>query len=333
MPFVTVLMAVFDPPVPMLEKAVHSVLAQTYADFEFLIVDDGSRTAAAEEYLSRVQPADRRLRVLRETHRGLTRSLNLGLALSRGAWIARHDADDWSEPDRLQRQVAFLAAHPGVSLCGSNAWTHQQDGRPLWRTNLPQTHSEIRRALPARNPFVHGATIFSRREALRAGAYREEFRCSQDYDLFWRLAEAGEAANLGQALYHYRYTAGSISAERAREQAIAHRAAQRLGAKRAVNAPCDRRCRIQDTADEVEQAFVLAGQELHATSSSAFRSQLKQADHLVLAGHYRRALRAYSSLIASRPGSILGWAKLGRLGAFVALPALRLPVLRRICFR
>jgi tetratricopeptide (TPR) repeat protein len=313
-PPVTVLMAVYDPPLAMLEQAMDSILGQTFADFEFLIVDDRSRDPVVRGFLAQRAKSDPRIRVAEEPHRGLTASLNRGLALARGLWIARQDADDWSEPERLARQVEFFRAHPETTVLGTNAWTHQQDGRPLWRLRLPAQHRDILRRLPRGNPFVHGSVMFPRAAAVAAGGYREEFRCSQDYDFLWRLAERGRAANLIDALYHYRYASGSVSASRAGEQAQAHRAIQRLGA-----------ARLQGEREDAAGALAEAG---IATTPESLDALLKQADHLMLAGDYRRAGAAYSKLLAAHPEKFLAWAKLARLGIFRTFPWLR-----EACFR
>jgi hypothetical protein len=153
--------------------------------------------------------------------------------------------------------------------------------------------------------------MFPRGAAVAAGGYRQEFRCSQDYDFLWRLAERGVAANLEEPLYHYRYTSGSVSAGRAEEQAQAHRAIQQLGA-----------ARRRGEQENVAQALAAAGR-LHGS-----RSLLKQADHLMLAGDYRRAWTAYRQLLGSHPESLLAWAKVARLGVFRIFPPLR-----EACFR
>jgi glycosyltransferase involved in cell wall biosynthesis len=310
---VTVLMAVYDTPVGMLGQAVDSILNQTFADFEFLIVDDGSRDQVVRSFLVERAKGDSRIRIAWEPHRGLTASLNRGLSLATGRFVARQDADDWSGPSRLEQQLAWFRGHPETAVLGTNAWTHQQDGTPLWQLHLPETHAGILAAFPLGNPFVHGSVMFSRAQAAAAGGYREEFRCSQDYDFFWRLAERGSAGNLSEALYHYRYTSASVSAERAGEQAHAHRAIRRLGEAR-------RRGDIED----VERALAEAGEE----SAEAWRSRLKQADHRMLAGDYRGAWTAYSGLLESHPVNPLAWAKLARLGVFRVFPKLR-----EACFR
>lgn len=313
-PAVTVLMAVYDPPLEMLERAVESILGQTFSDFEFLIIDDGSRNSVVRGCLAQRARCDPRIRIAEEPHRGLTASLNRGLDLARGAWIARQDADDWSELARLELQVEYFQAHPETAVLGTNAWTHQQDGRPLWRLHLPTEHAGILRRLARGNPFVHGSVMFPKAAAVAAGGYREEFRCSQDYDFLWRLAECGGAANLAAALYHYRYSSGSVSASRAAEQASAHRAIQRLGAARRRGEP----------EDVVNARADAQG----ASAPGALDALLKQADHLMLAGDYRQAWTVYSKLLRSHPENPRAWAKLARLGVFRMIPRLR-----EACFR
>lgn len=305
---VTVLMAVYDSPLGMLDEAIDSILAQTFRDFEFLIVDDGSQDEDVRAHLKWRAQRDSRVVIAWEPHRGLTASLNRGLALAGGTYIARQDADDWSSQDRLERQLAHFAAHPEDAVCGSNAWTHQQDGRSLWRTNLPLTHAQLLAAFPRGNPFVHGSVMFKRAEALAAGGYRETFRCSQDYDFFWRLAERHGAANLPEPLYHYRYTSGSISAGRAIEQLRAHHAICKLAEAR-------------QRGDEENAPAAL--EAANGTKVSLFGALLKQADHLMLAGDYRKAARSYFDLLAEHPQSPIAWAKVARLGVFRTMPFLR----------
>ena len=310
-PAVTVLMAVYDPPLEMLDQALESILSQSFADFEFLIVDDGSQDPVVPNFLAQRAKCDRRIRIAAEPHRGLTASLNRGLALARGTWIARQDADDWSERVRLERQMEYVGTHPDTAVLGTGAWTHQQDGRPLWPLRLPTAHADILARLPRGNPFVHGSVMFSRAVAVAAGGYREEFQCSQDYDFLWRLAERGDAANLAEPLYHYRYTSGSVSASSAAEQARAHRAIQRLAL-----------ARQNGEREDISRALA------EAENARPVGALLKQADHLMLAGDYRQAWTAYSKLLRSHPQNPLAWTKLARLGVFSAFPRLR-----EACFR
>lgn len=312
---ITVLMAVRDTPPEMLRQAIESIRGQTLREFEFLILDDGSERPETCTELERQAAADSRVRLERGPPRGLTTTLNRGLALAAGAWIARQDADDWSEPDRLQRQAAFLDAHPQMVLCGSNALTHRNDGCPLWATRLPEGPAAIHEALWKGNPFVHGSTLFRACLARGLGGYREEFPSAQDYDFFWRLSDAGGAANLPEPLYHYRYNAGAVSARRAAEQARAHRAAQILSAARRAG-----------TVEDVARALAQAGSELEEAGPLPIR--LKQIDHRLLAGDFGAAGRSYAELLTAHPASRLAWGKLLRWAVFTAVPPAR-----EWCFR
>jgi glycosyltransferase involved in cell wall biosynthesis len=310
---VTVLMTVYDEPAGMLKTAIDSILAQTFADFELLILDDGSRSLETRAALERSARKDHRICLRWEPHRGLPRTANLGLKLAQGELIARQDADDWSEPARLERQVAFFDRHPEIGLCGSDGWTHQQNGEPLWKYTLPHSRAEILEALWQRNPFTHGSTMFRREAALAIGGYQEEFPCGADYDFCWRLAEQWGGVNLPEPLYHYRYRGGSVTAGRAAEQSRAHRATLRLAASRE-----------RGEKEDVAAALDRAGEDL----GGDFRSALKQADHLMLAGKYSSAWRHYVRLARARPASALAWGKIARWAAFVALPPAR-----EACFR
>jgi glycosyltransferase involved in cell wall biosynthesis len=311
---VTVLMAVYDPPPAMLDRAVESVLAQTFGDFEFLILDDGSRDEAVRAGLDSWASRDRRVRLYHEPHRGVPAACNRGLSMARGDLIARHDADDWSEPERLAQQACFLVRHPEVTLVSTDTESHSADGELLWRLRLPHASDELARALRKGNPFVHGSTMFRRRMALAIGGYREAFPCSSDYDFLWRLTEAGRAVNLDQVLYHYRYTGGSISARKAAGQVLVHRATQMLAAARRTG-----------EIEDVQAALAAASVE---TSSKAFRALLKQADHVMLAGDFSGAQRAYFEVLRSHSFSGLAWAKIFRLAVFWAIPPAR-----EACFR
>jgi glycosyltransferase involved in cell wall biosynthesis len=308
---VTVLMTVYDPPPAMLHQAVGSVLAQTFQNFELLILDDGSKDEKVWAQLDSWASKDARVRLYHEPHRGVSRTSNRGLALARGEYIARHDADDWSEPGRLFLQASFLREHPEVALVSADTYAHSADGNPLWRLRLPHTSDELAQALWKGNPFVHGSTMFRREAALAVGGYREEFPVSEDYDFLWRLTEAGGAVSLHEVLYHYRFTTGSISARRAADQARVHRAAQTLGARRR-----------RGEAEDISAALA------EASERSSFRGLLKQADHVMLAGDFSGAGRAYLRLLQSHPLNGLAWAKLFRLAVFAAIPPAR-----EVCFR
>jgi glycosyltransferase involved in cell wall biosynthesis len=191
-----------------LAEAIDSILHQTFADFEFIIIDDGS-TDHTDDILAR--SSDRRLRIFRQSNVGLTRSLNRGLGLARGEYLARMDADDVAHPGRFEAQVGFLETHPNVVAVGTGyrqadlTRGHARDVVP------PLDNASIRRAMIAGNPLCH-PSVMMRKAALDAvGGYDESFRYSQDYELWSRLAQVGQLANLPDILLTRRYHEHSVS--------------------------------------------------------------------------------------------------------------------------
>ena len=153
-PRVTVLMAMYNA-AAHLQAAIESVRAQTFADFEFLIVDDGSTddSAAIAEGCG-----DKRIRVIRNAqNRGQTACLNQGLAEARGEWVARQDADDLSAPERLAQQLAHMKAQPETALLGTGAWQIDGDGRTLGQVHVPTEPWAIRWQNLFDNSFLHSA--------------------------------------------------------------------------------------------------------------------------------------------------------------------------------
>ncbi len=129
MAVISVVMPVYNTPVPYLKEAVGSILGQTFRDFELIIVDDGSENET-EEYLRTL--SDPRIRLIRnETNRGITRSLNIGFAAARGKYIARMDGDDISFPERFEKQFAFMESHPDVFVCGADSVNLGDEPRPV----------------------------------------------------------------------------------------------------------------------------------------------------------------------------------------------------------
>jgi len=191
-----------------LRASVESILAQTFADFEFLIVDDGSRddsVAIVESY------RDARIRLVRnERNKGQTPCLNQGLALARGVWVARQDADDISLPRRLERQMERLRREEKLALLGCQAWLLDDDGKFTGLLDVALGPESIEWAGLWENPFIHTAAIFRRAAVAQLGGYDESFRICQDYALWMRLAEAHPVANLPERLTVYRHAAQSL---------------------------------------------------------------------------------------------------------------------------
>lgn len=193
-----------------LEASVRSILTQTLRDFELIVVDDGS-TDGTPEVVSALRREDARIVTVRQENHGLAASLNRGIELARGAYIARQDADDVSLPDRFERQAAFLDAHPSIAAVGSSADVIDRDGTVVGRLNALSGSQTVRRGLRTlRSTPIHGSMMMRKGAVLGAGGYREAFRAGQDYDLWLRLTSAGEIDNLPDVLYQWRLDRESV---------------------------------------------------------------------------------------------------------------------------
>lgn len=192
-----------------LREAVDSILNQTYSDFEFIIIDDGST-----DHTSKILNAydDHRIKILSQNNMGLTKSLNRGLRGAKGIYIARMDADDVSHPERLKHQVEFMDNHSNCVVLGTQAVVMREDGGKIYESRLPLDDRTLRGGLPMKCPFYHGSVMFRRDEAIHCGGYPEKvFHYLEDI-IFWnRIARQGEFINLPATFYFYRNVPGSIN--------------------------------------------------------------------------------------------------------------------------
>jgi len=221
MPSVTVLMTVLNGG-RYLRSAIESILAQTYHDFEFLIIDDGSVDESREIAASY---KDSRIRIVEnELNLGLTVSLNLGLRLARGDLVARQDADDLSNHDRLEQQVRTLRTHPNVALVGTQGRVIDEDGKVIDVVNRCCEQVSIRWYHLFDNPFIHSSVMF-RREivAKNCGGYDESYVFAQDYALWSRVLHEYGVMNLPDRLIDYRSHARSLTGATLGGLALHHR--------------------------------------------------------------------------------------------------------------
>jgi len=231
-PKVTVLMSVYNGE-GYLREAIDSVLSQTYSDFEFLIIDDGSTDGSVDIIRSYLDP---RIRLIEnEKNIGLTRSLNKGLKLSRGEYIARMDGDDIALPERLEKQVHFLNEHVNVGLVGGSDITINGVGDEIgFRKKLTNNGALKQGLLAGDNQFCHPSSMFRKECIEKVGPYREEFKMAQDYDLWLRIAEEFELANIEEALCKHRIIPDSISTSKQSQQEAYHRLAHSLALQRRI---------------------------------------------------------------------------------------------------
>jgi glycosyltransferase involved in cell wall biosynthesis len=207
-PRISVVLAVYNGE-RYLKEAIESILGQTFANFEFLIIDDGS-TDRTREIIRSYQDPRIRL-VVNETNEGLTRTLNRGLRLARGEFIARQDADDISEQERFEKQVAFMDANPEVALLGTQCIVVDTEGKCLWNSRMPQTWTEIRWSMLFCNPFSHSSVMLRRGLLPAIGLYNEEYRYSQDYEFWSRIMRRHPVEILPDRLIRYRHHPQSMT--------------------------------------------------------------------------------------------------------------------------
>jgi glycosyltransferase involved in cell wall biosynthesis len=210
MPRITILMPVRNSATTLC-KAVESVLHQTQKHFEFLIIDDAS-TDETVNILKRY--CDPRIILLRnETNLGVAMTLNRGIESARGSYIARMDADDICEPDRLERQMAFMEKYPGLGLTGSFV-RRLGDGLD-YVLRFPRGSECLRSYVLLGNPLAHPTVIFRRDELNRHGfRYNSSCRAAQDYELWSRCLRVMDADNLDAPLVHWRANARSVTSAR-----------------------------------------------------------------------------------------------------------------------
>jgi glycosyltransferase involved in cell wall biosynthesis len=216
-PSVSVLMPVYNSE-RYVAQAVESILAQTFTDFEFLIVDDGS-TDASRTILESYAARDARIQLVSRPNTGCLVALNEMLGRARGDLIARMDADDVAFPERFERQVAYLYEHPACVLVGSRVLIIDPDGDEITVMGNALGHEEIVDALLAnQGQMVYHPAVMFRREAVMAlGGYDVRMIEAEDLHLFLRLADVGEIVNLPEPLLKYREhlkKAGRARAER-----------------------------------------------------------------------------------------------------------------------
>lgn len=210
-PLISVVMPVYNAE-RYLREAVDSILAQSLADFELIAVDDGSKDGS-KVILDDYARTDGRVHVVSRPNTGIVGALNDGLAVARGEFIARMDGDDWVTPDRFEKQVAFLRAHPDHVCVGSYFNYMDADGA-LLKWNPRDIDPQAIEAALLRGDggsLIHPVVMFRRAALAQTGAYRAEAQWVEDLDLYLRLARVGKLSNIPEVLLHYRYHTQSVN--------------------------------------------------------------------------------------------------------------------------
>lgn len=209
MPKITVLMSAYNAETYIAE-AIESVLNQTFTDFEFLIINDGS-TDETEKTITCYK--DNRIRYYSQENTGVSKALNIGLNMAEGKYIAKLDADDVCYPTRFQEQYDFMENNPDYVVCGSYADVIDENGNYIYTFNkIASLNDDIQKEMIYKNSIIHSSSFYLRTAALSVGGYYEPIRqYFEDYMFFSKLITIGKAFNFKKALIKYRVTPGSIS--------------------------------------------------------------------------------------------------------------------------
>lgn len=205
-PLVSVVLPVYNGE-KYLAEAIDSILAQTFGDFELIMIDDGS-TDRSRGILREYEKKDARVRVIVRENRGLATTLNDSIDIARGTWIARMDQDDIALPVRFERQLAWLGK-TGADICGS--WVRRFGSADKRVVRLRQSDEAIKTELLFCSPLAH-PTVMMRADLVRGLRYDSAWEKAEDYDLWERAAEAGwKMTNVPEVLLMYRQHEAQIS--------------------------------------------------------------------------------------------------------------------------
>ncbi|MCM8824400.1 MAG: glycosyltransferase [Candidatus Omnitrophica bacterium] len=193
MPKVSVIMAAYNEE-KNISKAIESILSQTFENFEFIIINDGS-TDRTEEIIKKYQKKTTRIHLISKENTGLADSLNLGIRHSRGEYIARMDADDIADEKRLEIQVNFLENNPEIALVGSWCYLIDLDNNRRIECRSPILDKEIRKYMQKDNPFIHSSVMMRRSVIKKVGGY-DRIQGMEDYGLWIRIAKNYKVANI-----------------------------------------------------------------------------------------------------------------------------------------
>jgi hypothetical protein len=299
-PSISVVMSVFNGE-RFLRDAVESILDQSFCDFEFIIIDDGSKSAVGS-MLDWYQKSDPRIRVYHQENRGLIESLNRGCGLAQGKYIARMDADDVAVSDRLAWQLEFMERHPEVAVVGGAVEFIDQSGKVLRVARQPLHNDEIQRKLLDQSVMWHPSVLMRKSAFARVCGYRNVVD-AEDYDLWLRMAELFELANLSQTLLKYRLHPGQVSVARCRKQALGAAAAKAAAiARRDGNLDP-----LQSTGEITPAALAGLGISEAIQHTTLARGYLSSIRNMCDAGEFVPALEMFETVRSSELKHAEAW--------------------------
>lgn len=220
-PTISVIMPAYNA-ADYIESAIKSILCQTYENFELIVINDGS-TDDTESIVTKLANDDSRIFVINQPNLGIVESLNRGLKISRGTYIARMDADDISLPTRFQRQLNEFSTNPRLIACGT--WFQKIDncGKKLSSFfNPPITNKHCKQYLLLKNCFAHPSIMLRRNIPSCKLEYNHDYVYAEDYKLWSDIQEHGDFYNIPEKLLLYRVHRNQISAQKLAMQQAVH---------------------------------------------------------------------------------------------------------------
>lgn len=216
-PKISVLMPVYNTE-KYLGNAIESILNQTFQDFEFIVADDCS-TDNSWKLLKDYARNDRRIVPIRNSvNLRTTKTLNRGLRIAKGKYMIRMDADDWSYPNRFEKQYEFMEKHLDVGVSGGTIEVCNERLKVLNLRRYPLTDEDVRKIIFRYSPFAHPATIWRMKIIKELGGYNENIPLTQDYELYFRVGQKSKFANLSDVILKLRTHDDSSSLARGKSQ-------------------------------------------------------------------------------------------------------------------
>lgn len=290
-PLVSVVMSVYNGE-PFLRAAVESILDQSFCDLEFIIVNDGSTDRSAA-LLDLYQKNDPRVRVYHQENRGLIESLNRGLAVASGKYIARMDADDIAIKDRLKWQVQFMDQRSELGVLGGAVEVIDSSGQAVGSLRFPIRDRAIKARLLGGECCICHPTALIRSDAIHfVGGYRSVVVDAEDYDLWLRIADRFQLGNLELPLLKYRRHPNQISVKKFKRQALSNLAAR--------SAALSRREGKEDFLEKLQTITPVSltsyGVSEEKQTASLARAYLSCIQSMIEVGSYPHAMELMSEL-------------------------------------
>ena len=219
-PAISVLLPVYNAE-EYVANVIESILQQTFADFEFIIIDDYS-SDKSWEIVKKYSKKDKRIIALKNKYNlGGCKTLNKGLKLARGKYVARVDHDDWSYQDRLEKQFKFMELHSKVGIVGGIMEIINETGKVIGKRKYSLSDSEIRKRIFWYSPFSHPLVMIKKSILDKVGYYNPAYVPADDYELYFRIGKESKFANLPDVLLQYRIIKSSMTYNLTRKMELA----------------------------------------------------------------------------------------------------------------